>query len=132
MRPDDQSPGTDHTHTPTDGTVDPGFTESPTDEESIFVIVEISLPSSHPLATIHHQHLEKREEGHTTIAIHPACTTAERIIIKLNVLHPPSLNLLLPVIMIKYDTTDIPCRTTANDIRNPTDRHIEQKYLSRP
>lgn len=66
------------------------------------------------------------------MAILAACTVADMITIQLSVRHPPSRSCLFPQMMITYDTTLIACSTTANDIRNPTDRHIEQKYRSRP
>lgn len=56
-----------------------------------------------------------------------ACTAADRIINKLTIFHPDSRRRFPPDKTIKYATTVIPSNTMANDIRNPTERHMEQK-----
>lgn len=61
-----------------------------------------------------------------------ACTMADRPTVKLRTLHPFSRRRFPPLKMTRYVTMLMPCRTTAKDIKNPTERHMEQKYRSSP
>jgi hypothetical protein len=61
-----------------------------------------------------------------------ACTIADKIISKLRTRHPFSRNRFPPPRIIRYVTMLMPSNTTVKDIKNPTDRHIEQKYRSSP
>lgn len=131
MRSDHNRTSADETNTPADGTKDPTLVKSPTNKEAVIVIEQICLPSLINQCQFVATPTENQREP-TTIAILAACTTAERIISRLRILHPFSRIGLPPVKMTRYVTRLIPCRTTAKDIRNPTERHIEQKYRSSP
>ena len=51
---------------------------------------------------------------------------------KASTFHPVSRFCLPPPMIITYATIVPNSSTAANDIKKPTDRHIEQKYLSLP
>ena len=66
------------------------------------------------------------------MAILAHCTMPTSMSIKLNTFQPLSLFCLPPPIIKTYATIVASSNTAANDIKKPTDRHIEQKYLSLP
>lgn len=74
----------------------------------------------------------KKPSQHTTIDKLAACTTTDVRTSKLRTPHPFSRSRFPPERITRYATMLIPSSTTAKDIRNPTDRHIEQKYRSSP
>lgn len=118
------------TDAPTNCTKDPGLIKLPANKESVLVIKQICL---HPISNGPRYMAKTRFMTQlTTIDIPAACTMAESPTIKLRTVHPFSRKRLPPERMTKYVTTLMPCKTIAKDMRNPTDRHMEQKYRSSP
>jgi hypothetical protein len=74
--------------------------------------------------------IRELERTHTTIAILAHCTTPTNTNIKLNTFHPVSLFCFPPPITTIYATMVANSRIAAKDMRNPMERHMEQKYRS--
>ena len=123
---DNDRASAENTEAPANDTENPRLIEVPAHEEPIFVIVEVCLAqtisTNPPSACVEP----------TTIDMLAACRNADITISRLSSLHPFSRSRFPPMRITMYVTMLIPCSTTANDIRNPTERHMEQKYRSSP
>lgn len=124
---DNDRASAENSEAPADDTENPRLIEVPAHEEPIFVIVEVCLAQ-----TISTNPLPACVVEPTTIDMLAACRNADITISRLSNLHPFSRSRFPPMRITMYVTMLMPCSTTANDIRNPTERHIEQKYRSSP
>lgn len=122
---------TQQTHTQTNCRINPRLAQFPTRKEPVFVVVQIRL-IDHSIQSAYISLHIRQSINHTTRHTAPICTILPRTTNKLRTFHPYSRNRFVPVMMIRYDNTDMASSMTAKDIRKPTERHIEQKYRSEP
>lgn len=124
---------TEKRNTPADSAKRERFIQLKPDEEPFIVIDKVGLIDQCNFSTINTRNRARNgEDILTTKLMLATCTATDVIIITLSTVHPVSLSFFPPERMMIYATIPSDIRTTAKVIRNPTLRHIEQKYRSSP
>lgn len=105
----------------------PTLAQVPSGEEPLVVFEQVCLRNGLAASL-----WQKSRETITINAIPKAWTNADNATRMVSTPQPCSLFCLPPISSTANATIVMPSRTTAKDIRKPTDLHILQKYLSSP
>ena len=109
---DDNPCRTKDPNTPADRAKDPRLVKSPANEEPVLVVEQVCLRKDPVISNEVGSSRRGTQVGRTTTDMPAACTTAERRISKLRMLHPFSRALFPPDRITRYATTLMPCSTT--------------------